>query len=146
MENFINNISTELDNFANELSEVDFLLSEIESGNEVQIESKFFSLFKKYKCNPAILNRFLTYLQINNSSGVEKYSSSDIKQLFDKSCTIYTDIISLHLERYFYYYNILDEENTANNELRSFIRDFNISDDAKTLNIKLTIAENIFKR
>jgi hypothetical protein len=146
MDNFIVNISIELDNLENELSEVDLLMSEIESGNEAQIEAKFFSLFERYKCNPAILTRFLTYLQINNSPSIEKYNSFDIKKLFDKSCEIYTDVISLQLEKYFYYYNILDEEKAANNELRAFIRDFNTSDDSKKLNLRLATDEKSFKK
>lgn len=134
--NLMNELFFELNHLVNDLSEIDELLAGIEYGNEVQIEKKFFDLFKKYKCNPEIIGRFLTYLQINNSKSIEDYNLSDMKILFDKSCKVYNDMFGLNVEKYFYYKNILDEEKVAINELILLVNSFNNSEYGKVLELK----------
>jgi hypothetical protein len=143
MNKAINHIISELDNLVADIAEVDLLLSKIEEGNEIQIEANFLKLFQKYKCNPIVLCRFLTYLQINNSVSIDKYETSDIKLLFDKSCKIYNDMIELNLEKYFFYFNILDEENLALKELNSFVMNFNDSNEGKILKLESNISHSI---
>ena len=135
--NTVNTIINELGILSADIAEIDLLLSRIEEGNEAQIEAKFAELFRSYKCNPLMLHRFLIYLQINNSISIKKYDLSDVKLLFDESCKVYTDAIELNLERYYFYFKILDKESLALNELNLFINNVTKMDKERILKVEL---------
>lgn len=121
MNSLIKIVSEEMSQLNTDILNLDLLLSNIESNNNLEIESLFLKLFSKYKCNSIIISRFILYLQLNNSESVNNYDLEDIKNLLDNSSALFPNDLDLNIERFFLYFNVLNEEEVAINNIQNFI-------------------------
>jgi hypothetical protein len=91
--------------------------------DDKKILSAFLKLSEKFPANIKITSLFLDFIQLIDSEElIAEYDFDDIEKLFKKSCAMNEENYDLHLEYYYFLFNMLDKEKEAKKMLAQYVK------------------------
>jgi hypothetical protein len=90
---------------------------------DIRAYTSLLELIQRYPANEKLLEVFLEFLQLANSAEIiDQYELNDIDILFNELCKLHPLHYTLHLEYYFYLFNVLDREDAARTFLQTYVQ------------------------
>ena len=109
-----------------ELSKIRDTLSEQPIKDE-DLYISIMDVIQKYPGNENVLLVFLDFLQLANSKNlIEQYELDDVDSLFKHLCKYYPLNYTIHLEYYYFLFNVLDRAGEAKQVLAKYLREMTV--------------------